>query len=321
MPTYDYDINGAYGSELAKLVNLRDGKWHHTTDYSTAHYGFAKGILTTNADFHPFLLEGNDLSYTPVGSWETYLTINEIEFLKHYKLGKFEIEDMWCWIAHGAQEFPLRNLVEWLYGQKQSGNELEAQIARRCMAGIWGRFLEFRGKDFGPAFNPVYGAIVEANNRLKVARVCIENDIKPLHVAVDGVITDKPLAIRTNDELGGWRLSHKGKCIIVSSGVVGFEGKQGAEEFSLRFSWLYEQMKAKPGVTELTMEKWAPVTLAKALNTDFNELGQVKKLVRSVYLEPDKKRVWKDRPRNASEILSKQYQSAPLEASIIAKTF
>lgn len=318
--SYDYDINGAYGSELVKLPNLRRGKWiHDKYPPVQSKFGFVSGTITTNANFHPFLLEGKDMNYSPVGNWETYLTGNELTFLNHYGLGKFEVEDAWWWVPEGKQRYPLKELIEWLHSQKQTGDSLESNIIRRCIAGIWGKFLEFRGDDFGAMFNPVYGSLVESNIRLKVTQTCIDNIITPLHIAVDGIITDRPLNLDTGNKMGQWRLSHQGKCIIVSSGVVGFEGKHGAEEFSLRYNWLEEQMRNNPNATELQMNKYSPITLAKALNTNsFDRLGEVEEVTRTIYLEPDSKRIWKDRPKHARDILSNQYQSSPIEASMIA---
>jgi len=315
---YDYDINGAYGSELVKLPDLRNGKWLQSNYYPLdAQYGFAQGQLTVYTPFHPFLLEGKNINYTPIGTWHTTLTLQEAMFLAKYGLGKFEIENGWWWIPKGKQVYPFKELVEWLFNQRSNGG-LVKNIGRRCIAGIWGKSIEFRNKDFGPLFNPIYGAVVETNNRLKVAGACLDNRVVPLHMAVDGVIANKPLRLEFGTGMGQWRLSHQGRCIIVSSGVVGFEGKQGAEEFSLRFGWLDEQMRAKPGVTQLKMEKWAPVTLAKALHSGkFDKLGELEKLVRTIYLVPDYKRLWQRKPSNAGEILSGQYSSEPLEASMI----
>ena len=57
---YDYDITGAYASELATLLEIRDGHWIHSKSIpdnrDTAPYGFAKGIISIDAPFHPFIV-------------------------------------------------------------------------------------------------------------------------------------------------------------------------------------------------------------------------------------------------------------------------
>ena len=320
---YDYDISGAYGSELAKLLDLRRGRWLRTPNCPNgAAYGFAKGNITCWADFHPFLLNvSEDMTYTPVGTWPTNLTMQEIAFLEKWNLGKFEIEDAWWWIPEGKQNELLKGMIKWLWEKRRNTEEIDNKVVKRIMAGIWGRTLEVRGTEaepeFGPHVNPVYGAIVESNTRLRVADTCLEHCIVPLHVAVDGMILDKLVPIDGTGGLGDWRLSHVGQCIIASSGVVAFEGKAGAEEFSLRFSWLQDQMERYPRDREYEMRKYSPCSLARALNTDFDKLGMIEEITRSVAIGGESKRMWRDHPRNGGDLLKRKFQSAPWEYGVI----
>lgn len=321
---YDYDLNGAYASELMNLLDIRRGHWdRRTVEPEGAVYGFARGRITVWAEFHPFVMPAiEDMSYTPVGSWDTSLTMQQIDFLHNRGLGKFEVSDAWWWIPDDEPRYPLRGPIRWLWDKRKDTQGLDNTIVKRILAGIWGRFLEVRGTEkepeFGPYFNPVYGAIVEANTAIKVAATCLSNGIVPLHVAVDGMVTDRQPPIESCDELGAWRLSHVGQCIIASSGVVAFEGKQGAEEFSLRFSWLHEQMKKKPRSKEYRMGKWSPCSVARAVNTDFSKLGLVEEVTRAVRVGEDPKRMWKDHPKNGGDLLSRRFESAPWEAGMVA---
>lgn len=324
---FDYDINGAYASELSRLLDTRRGHWlNRPTPPPEAVYGFARGLLTTSAEFHPFLVNlEHDVTYTPTGSWATTLTLQEIQFLVTHELGTFDIFEGWWWMPQGQQWEMLKGVVSWLWTKRGASEGLAGDIIKRILAGLWGKTLETRGKDgqeeFGPYFNPVYGAIVEANTRLRVAGACLEHGVQPLHVAVDGMILDRELPLETSEQLGAWRLSHKGQCIIVSSGIVGFEGKQGAEEFSLRYSWLEEQLRAYPKRKEYKMRKWSPCTLARALNTDFGQLGQLEKVTRSVYIGREPKRMWLDAtgyPKTGGDLLAKQIASQPWDYTLLA---
>jgi len=319
---YDYDLNGAYGSELAKLVDIRqgEGEWINSREIPEgAIYGFAKGQLTTWANFHPFLVKGKDnISYTPIGTWEDYVTLQELRFMRKYKVGSFDIKDGWWWVADQEPNPVLADIVMELYKQRaNSSNELKRNIIRRILAGIWGKTIEFRREEFGKYFNPVYGAVVETNTRLKVAATCIEHRVQPLTIAVDGFVTDHELNLPTSRELGEWRLSHTGRCIVVNAGTVAFEGKECKEEFSLKFSWLYNQIKEKPEAGEYSMEKYTTVTLAQALNSEFDKLGKLEKTTRTVYIEPDYKRLWKHRVSSGGELLNTQMRGCPLEYSIV----
>lgn len=325
---YDYDINGAYGAELAKLLDLRQGTWVHSktipSDRNTAPYGFARGTITIETLFHPFITNRGNMSYTPVGSWEACLTLQEIDFLRQNRLGDFKVEDCWYWTTGYTMEVakPFKATVERLWEAKQDADAVTNSIVKRILAGIWGKMLELRGIEdnvtFGERFNPVYGAIVEANNRLKVTQVCLDNKIVPLAVAVDGIITNRPLMLDYGSGLGQWRLSHQGKCIIVSSGIIGIEGKKADEEFSISYDWLAEKLGGKPKQSEYTMEKIAPVTLARALNNnEWDKLGELVRTTRTVYIGGDTKRCYIEEPKCGGAILSKVYSSEPWDISFL----
>lgn len=319
---YDFDLNGAYGFELSKLLDLRRGEWVEGIEKpSGAVYGFVEGYITTYADFHPFLLntEG-DMTYTPVGTWHTFLTMQELEFLYQYKLGTFHVDRGQWWIPKGQQNEIFKGLVQWLYNKRQGTVGIEREILHRAIAGIWGLTLQFKGQKFGNLFNPVYGAIVEANTRLKVAKACIVSGVNVLHIAVDGVITDLPLNVRLSDKMGDWRLSHTGKCIIAGCGAVAFEGKGGPEEFSLKYEWLRGELEAKPRARQYKMTKFAPVKLGEAVIKDrMSSMGCIEKATRTVYISADAKRIWRETPKNGGHLLSNQFESAPWEANIVLR--
>lgn len=154
--------------------------------------------------------------------------------------------------------------------------------------------------------------------RLRVAKACLDNKIQPLSIAVDGIVTDKPLDLELGANMGDWRLSHVGRCIIVNAGIVALEGKHGLEEFSLRFSDLYEQMTRNPEAQSYTQTKLSPVTLAKALNTSFGKLGTLQEVRRDIHIGEEHKRLWSKCPVTGGDILSNVYDSLPLTSAMIA---
>ena len=137
--TLDFDIRSAYGSELAKLIDFRYGKWVHgipESVYTTnAIYGYCKGIVTIDKPFSPILYKSNRANFTPTGSWETTLTKNEIDFIRKWELGTFEIEDGW-WFIHDycPEKTPLLQKIIQLYENKQqSSSSFEDNIIKRIM--------------------------------------------------------------------------------------------------------------------------------------------------------------------------------------------
>ena len=326
---YDYDVNRAYGSQLSKLLEIRDGTWIRSRvipgNRKTAPYGFAKGILTITAPFHPFIVNRGDMSYTPSGSREDVLTLSQVDFLRGNELGTFDVSDCLYW-TNGYTEEPARPfevIVRHLCEVSQGADPATKNIVRRILAGMWGYLLQLKGTEddvqFGDSFNPIYGALVETNNSLAVAQACIDNNIIPLAVAVDGIVTDKPLKLDIGKSPGQWRLTHQGKCIIVSSGIVGIEGKGGDEEFSITYDWLKEAMENNPKQSEYVMEKIAPVTLAKALSGCWDKLGELERSTRTVYIGSETKRCYINEPKCGGDILNNVYQSEPWDISMISK--
>ena len=316
---YDYDINAAYGSILARLIDIRRGTWTHSKEMPQgALYGFASGILTVTAPFHPFIMkQDEEYTYTPIGSRHDTLPKNMIDLLYKYKLGTFDIDNGWWWIPTEGKPLyePLRGIITHLHKIRSESDGLKKAILRQMIAGIWGRMLEIKKDKFGNLFNPVWASIVENEIKCQVCETCLSNNITPLLVAVDGIITDKPLPIESSLEMGKWRLSHVGKCIIVSSGVVGFEGKQGAEEFALRYEWLRDQLTNNPKETEFTMDKHSPLTLAKSIQLNhLDKLGELQEVNRVINIGKDYKRLWNNYPRCGADLLNNAYDSMPIDS-------
>lgn len=316
----DWDISMAYPSELAKLYDIRRGRWiKHKQPLDQAVYGFASGYLTTDASFHPFLYrQSSDMSYTPTGQFPTVLTLQELDFMREYNLGEFEPEVGWWWLPNGPQYHPFEGVIKWLYEKRQGTTGITREIIHRLSSGLWGKMSEIRGEDFGSNFCPPMASIVETNTRIKVCKTCLDLGILPCHIAVDGFITDQELPMASSQGLGEWRLSHTGRCIIGGAGLVAFEGKGSPAEFSLKFDWLYSQIKKHPRADNYTMKKYSPVTLREALHTDFKLLGRIIKTSRSVTIGQDSKRLWHNEATTGGQLLKgKPITSEPLDYSLI----
>jgi hypothetical protein len=327
---YDLDISGAYGSMLAKLYDTRRGRWVRSQERPLeAMYGFAECLVDITASFSPILWSNQNengeprFNLSPIGPREDVLLLSQMDFIDAYKQGKYEIIDSgWWWLPTGKPPYtdagyqPLKGTINWLWGKRKTETPLEKKILKRCLAGLWGRTLSMRGKEYAPSFFPVWGALVEANTSLAVARFCLDNALSPLHIAVDGVIVDKPVALPQSDALGSWRISHVGNAIVVSSGVCAVEGKTGAEEFALNYEWLKSALEAKPRAKEYRMVKVSPYTLAKALNTDFKRLGEVEEITRSIVIGEEAKRLYPKLPKCGGDLLKNHYPSEPIDISM-----
>jgi hypothetical protein len=247
------------------------------------------------------------------------LTKKEIDFIEHYKLGTVSIIDGWEWVSTGEIEQPLKETLQWLFDKKElAQTPLEKDVIKRIMAGIWGKLLEVQEGIPGYWFNPVWGAVVESNIRLKVAQLCLDNNVIPLHIAVDGVLLPAPLTIDESGAMGSWKLSHRGSAFVVSSGICAIEGKNGAGDFSLHYDWLKEQVEKDPKATEYQMSKLSPLTVAKAVQQNKHEkVGELETITRTVDVGYEMKRCYKTAPKNGKQLMEKSYGSEPWDVSIL----
>ncbi len=324
---FDSDLSSAYGSLLAKLLDFRRGTWIEDKSMpKDAVYGVAAGMLDVQRAYHPFLVKvSEDLGFTPVGARPDTLTKSQIDLLHKHKLGDFDIVKGWWWIPSTTrpQYQPLKGLIEHLWNIRTQSEGLKKVILRTMMAGIWGRMTEIRKNkkthedEFGALMNTVWASEVENGCKNIVFDTLLSNGIEPLNVAVDGCITTKPLPCY-GEGLGSWRLSHKGECVIISSGIVGMEGKAGAEEFSLHLDWVKEQFKEHPDWASYPMYKWSPITLGEALmNGKFDRLGELELIDKTINIQPDPKRLWKSYAKNGGDLMKHQYYSVPKDTVMI----
>lgn len=314
---WDYDLSCAYASEASKLLHLAYGNWLESKDYQPkADYGYCKCEVTIDSPFSPILyIVDEHRTFTPEGSWETFLTKAEVDFIEQYKLGSVLIENGYWWFAKDCI-MPLARPVLDLYLKRQNASSaFEREIIKRELAGsFYGIFIESRGKELGENFCSPWAAETETNTRLKVAKVCIENKIIPIHIAVDGFISDRPMTLMEDpSHIGAWRLSHTGRCIAVSTGVVGFETKQGQGDFSISYEWLENalssgaQGKKKLGIKTLSMAHQ---------ENKLSDIGKVFEMTRTIDLR-ESKRFYRHEPTSGKELLSGQFESEPWPVEII----
>jgi hypothetical protein len=301
------------------LLELRNGVWTQSKDYQPdAEYGYLNGYVTISSHFSPIFFKGKDMTYTPVGSWPTTITKKEYETIYKYGLGSFNIHNAWWWTPK-TRVTPLKSMIDRLYQVKESVSGLEKDVVKRIMSGIWGKLLEVKGDSFGDHFNPVWGAEVEVNTRLEVFSKCMDNALVPLSIAVDGLLTDKPMELLgMSNGLGTWKLSTCCSALVISSGIVAVKDKEHNHDFSLDYDWLIEQIKQFPGKSTYEKSKLSPVSLDKSFNyNDIRKLGTVEQITRTIDVEFEQKRCYIDKPQTGIDLLNNQYKSVAWEVGFL----
>lgn len=327
---YDYDINSAYPSELIKLLDIRLGEWVYSTGWvEDAVYGYCKGDIHITKPFSPVIWSPGEegLNYTPTGTYERYLTKSTIEAIRQYDRGTFDLIDGYWWKPKEKKRV-LGSLLYPIYAYKENSTGIAREVIKRVMSGIWGMFLQAHTEGFGELFNPCYGAEVESNIRTEVMRFVLDNKIDPICVVVDGVLSPTKVDIVSKERevgngrgrLGQWELASEASAICAGSAAVAIKGKTRVADFSLDYDWFVEQIKKEPLVSEYSMSKMSPVTMAVALNGEWDKLGKTREITKTIYIGEDPKRYYPRAPRNGQELLAGQFPSEPWDISLLSSS-
>jgi hypothetical protein len=328
---YDYDITSAYPYFLSQLVDIRKGIWKHTSEYQKqAYYGYCHCVVTIDSNFSPIIAETDDINYTAIGTWETYLTKSEIDFINAYQLGNTKIIDGWWWIPHSLDALSIKPLAETmvaLHQKRMQSTEFANKIIKRIMVGSWGKLLEAHYLDntVGKHFNPVWGVEVETSARLACAKFVLDNGLYPdhlLHIAVDGILATKHIAIANNETLGSWKISSIAPAIVAGSNAVAIKDKDNNADFSLKYDWLAKEILHNPESDVYVMKSKQPVVLGHVLQnenniTKYQELGNIVNTTRSVDITYEKKRLYNSSPECGKDLLNNQYSSIPCDATML----
>ena len=119
--------------------------------------------------------------------------------------------------------------------------------------------------------------------------------------------------------MGSWQLSGKGGCVIVSSGIVGFEGKAAnANDFTLDYGKLRGLLESSPDANSYAMSKPSVCTLGKAIQERrWQDIGSDETLERAITIGYDVKRYYPETPSCGRDILTRQYSSEPVDAHLL----
>ena len=318
---WDWDINSAYPYFAMNLPRFEIDDWEKDYDGDAkTTIGIYRCIVDMEAPFHPVLYkkesgESDEINFTPTGKWEDCLSLNMIRHIEKYKLGTVRIIEGYCLKPAEGRATPLRSVMKKLYQEKNKENGIRREAVKRIMTGIYGKLLEvrlFSPKPFGPYFNSVWAMEIECNTRIEVSRFCLDNKVIPMHIAVDGVLTDKKLKVESSAEMGKWRISSCCPALVIGSGQVAIQDKVGTGEFKMDYDWLMEH-----GIVEKS--KLGPITLPKALQLHRpQDIGKLETTTKKLDLNSEAKRCYRTEVKDWEDFLSRQDDSSPWDVSMIA---
>jgi len=328
---YDYDINASYPYQVSKLLDLRpsNGTWIASKKMEhviNADYGYVSSIAKVSREVRsPLLIRRDETSIdrncTPYGSFPVDTNVQMMRHCIEHKKAEFELLEGYFFYANSnAKLTELAPYAEWLYEERLKSTGMKKLMLKLMMVGgLYGNFIEVRGGSLTKDYFPMLAAEVQIKTQIEVDKFCIENNIDPLAITVDGVVSaTKATKTPISGKFGEWKLDGEGKAIIVGPGTTAVQGNDPNSIFGLGYDWAMHYAKEHPDSDHFEMTEPAIVNLpdARAKN-NIRSVGTVYQSKRVVYIGADIKRDYNDHPKTLKEFVSGQYPSKPFSAAYL----
>jgi len=311
--TYRYDIVSAYPSVVRDLVDLSLGYWVKSkTQPKDALYGYVNVKMTVPKTYISPLVFKNALDDVlhPYGTWNAYITMNELSWLLRHG-GRADIIDAW-WFIPETLVCRFRGVVDKFFKVKRDfgADSMEKWSSKIALAGMYGKFLQHKGGYAGRLYNPIYAAEITSRVRLKVADACMLEPNAIIAVMSDCVISNSPLRLKVGKEIGDW--SMKGPDASLWIGPAQYE-TEGKDERFRKVPWKL-LLEKEPSLVDYKVVRHGPTTLLQGIRQNrFEDVGVFKD--QSVTFNIRKlnwRRFWPVRPKCGGELLTNQYDSVQM---------
>ncbi|GAI55493.1 unnamed protein product, partial [marine sediment metagenome] len=220
-----------------------------------------------------------------MGHFVKWITREEYDYLIGLEGVKVKVlRGVWLFVRR--KRYPYRKIVNELYRLKAEAKQKDDKefyhFVKILLNSIYGKFVQLIAKDgklvASTCWMPVYGAIITANVRLRVARC--QNEY-PAIVAVhtDSVVSEKSLPLVVSDKLGDWSLSCYGLGVILGSGIYQIGEKKRFRGFPTRID-LLELLNKSPPIIALCKERplsWREVVFHHWEQSFINKFTDVSK--------------------------------------------
>ena len=317
---FDFDLVSAYPHIASKLMHLDYGHWVHTPEWQKdAEYGYCMVRVDVKSEVSPvaWWRAKEQHKFTPKGQWERPMSIQKIRFLRKWDLADVVILDGYWWIPD-KEVYLFEDIAQDLFEKKQSSNGLKREVVKKALNGyLYGRWLQYNAKErlFSDAFNPIFAEQVLNGTKMRIVSTCLRNGVRPLHIAVDGFLSDKPIPTPHPDRMGSWKLAYSGRCVIAGTATVGKDMPK-PREFAINYDKLLEAVEGDPSADEWTITKMHVIGVddAVAHGKPIGELEEMRKVIGL----GDTKRTYHPIPLDGEDLLSgKKYLSKPWSVDVL----
>lgn len=326
---YEYDLTSAYPYEIKNLVDISYADIEYSKTYrNDAIYGFIRVHISNPHGQHlPCGIMKNNVRIYPNGSY--YLTITKEEYEYITTLADVDIEHLdGYYLFVKNKKYPYSSCIDELFKVKSLYKGKDPMLynnSKIVMNSFYGKTCQvIKDKEdgtytAGAGWNPIYAAIITANNRIRVSTIQNLLKEKCLAVHTDSVISTVPIDKKfITGKIGGFEFVDKGGGILIACGMYqlnnlcaykGFEPKKKKD--NTYETWIdilnkYPNRKKIP-YWQLNVESWID---AMAKNHTKDKINVFKKSKKDIDLNCDTKRIWPYATK-AKNLLEKLEYSIP----------
>ena len=182
-----------------------------------------------------------------------------------------------------------------------------------ALEGTEKRMYRFKQLRAGTCWNPIYGAVITANTRLRVTKAQRVLGLRSIAVHTDSILTTGRLPKTwLGGALGDWALEREGEGLLIGSGVYDLGEKVAFRGLKVRdgISWRKRLKAVGKGVTIPVPVLVVPSLLGAVSRGKRKEANVFLNKIKHVDLNSDVKRIWNE-PATARSLLKGLQGSNP----------
>jgi hypothetical protein len=227
-----YDINSAYPSVIAKLLNPSTGVHlefeGESWQWKNPHYGLylVEADIPRGELYGPLAVRQGGKVFYPVGRVKTWCGVAGIECLRRHRF-KFKVR--WCYEIFDCKELIFDDIEALFLRRKDSSIGLAIKLLLNSIYGLFAEATNYLTEDpcstralsgchvaarstYGRYTNFVLASHITESVRIKVYEVMRSAGARAHFAATDGVLVDSSYDLPTGPGLGEWGLKGLYEC-------------------------------------------------------------------------------------------------------------
>lgn len=321
----EYDLNSAYPNEVGELLNIDSdhGQWVFETGTipKDAYYGFVYAYMDIRDDIvvSPIFIRKQSKLFSAVGTWIGITTLEEINFIEEYELGRAIAISGWYFVPSVIQK-PFKPFINKYLALKtnaiRNDEKLLQLILKSATVRFVGKFLQKTFEPLGgsfaiasPAFNSIYANIVMTRVKLNIARIALIKPEATVNIIVDGISATEELDLSSVKHLD-FKKKITPDAILVNPHLLYYTKANRMTLLNI--------IKENPTQTWYEIPTKLRMRAFEALASNrFEDIGSIRSNGIVFEVGKDRKRFWPKPPEFGVDLLRYQFKSLPHNAATL----